>query len=91
MYKQIIRVICYVLCNDILINMFVFYSKHVIVYLNTYVYWVITIILNMSKYKNNTFNHINTILLYSQNYLAHKNNITHVKSCIDQSSPHRDQ
>ncbi len=45
----------------------------------------------MNKNKTSTFNKINQILLHSQNYLAHKNNLNRIKSCIDTSSPSRNQ
>lgn len=45
----------------------------------------------MNKNKTHTFNKINQILLHSQNYQAHKNNLNRIKSCVDASSPQRDR
>jgi len=40
----------------------------------------------MNKNKTGTLNKINQILVYSQNYSAHKRKLANVKTCIDDSS-----
>jgi hypothetical protein len=43
----------------------------------------------MSLNKNQNLNKINQIILYSQNYSAHKKMLNQIKYCIDASSPKR--